>query len=135
MPKLAVGCPSVVTVVTTTTTDNRTRPPLAVSVNFDTVNSADAHARQVAANLPQPVPKSPTPYDTGDLEEFGEHRDLVRLRRHIGRPQDQALPMRHRGQQMHLGTRGVDGAADRLAIDRDSLQTFGGVHVRSGVVI
>jgi hypothetical protein len=41
------------------------------------------------------------------VEEFGEHRDLVRLRRDIGLTQDKALSMGHRCQQVHLGTVGT----------------------------
>ena len=56
------------------------------------------------------------------LEQRGEHRDLVGFRADLDLAQDQLLAVGCRGQQMGLVAFGVDGSAHGFAVHRDRYQ-------------
>ena len=53
------------------------------------------------------------------VQQGGEHRDLIRLRRNIDLPQDHAADVIEGGQQMPGRLPACAGPAQRLAVDRD----------------
>ena len=59
------------------------------------------------------------PGQADTVQQDGEHRDLIRLRRNIDLPQDHAADVIEGGQQMPGRLPACAGPAQRLAVDRD----------------